>query len=165
MRRPALAGSLAGGAAALLMVGYFVSHASCASSGPTDPVVGDSTVSCADDVAPLPLPADAAAEAARRPDTAVACADVGPDAEYCPSAAFPPRTDGCPCSVGGGDPTSPFVCTEERLGKICEYTHECPAGLVRRYQCSWVKPMEGTRYVGYVAIEPRECDRPTNDGG
>lgn len=166
MSRPALAGSLVGGAVALTTVIWFVSHTSCSSANaPNPPALVDSGAACgADSAVPPAPPPEASLDAVASEDAPEASEAGKAGCERCPDPGFPPRTDGCPCS-GGGDPTSPFVCTEAILGKVCEYKHECPAGLIRRYQCSWTTPFEGSRYLSWNGIESRSCERATNDSG
>lgn len=82
------------------------------------------------------------------------------DGEYCPSAAWPPRSDGCPCEPE----RSSLSCREEILGKVCDYfTATCPPGPAARFTCVWKRPKEEPAYLGWdgVAIP---CDTK-NDAG
>jgi len=69
--------------------------------------------------------------------------DAADAAENCPSAEFPPRTDGCPCFPPWG------TCSEAELGKTCDYLQTCPSSGTR-VRCERVYPKEGPMEIVWV---------------
>jgi len=110
--------------------------ASGKNSGAAEPSKDDATT-------PLDAAIDTAAHDSDTADTSRG--DVVDGGEHCPSALYPPRTDGCPCFPPTGN------CTEAELGKTCDYTPGCPgSGSGTRVRCERVYPKEGPMEIKWI---------------
>ncbi len=162
INRPAALGSFLGAAAASALCVMLVSSASCVACSSEPPSsAADAAASTDADIATT--------DAADSGPTDVADASDAPpngdgwfDGEYCPSAQYPPRTDGCPCR-GPGDLTSPYNCTEATIGKECDYYQGCPPGPALRYRCGWFTKPDGSKRVQWLDAIGVPC--PRNDAG
>ncbi len=130
---------------------------------PADTDTGSGDIDSRDDLLPndsIGVDSDATFDADVLTDSGPRHGDGWFDGEYCPSSAFPPRKDGCPCQMYGG-------CDTSKLGKQCDYFQNCPPGPGLRITCKWIRPMEGEPYLDWegsgIPCPPIENDAAAGD--
>lgn len=86
---------------------------------------------------------DAGVDAEVSPDSTGPVDSYLAETEDCPSALFPPRTDGCPCT-----PAKPGTCTFALEGKLCFYNAYCPSEAIA-YVCTLIRPGGSKPYMNW----------------